>query len=270
MGRQLVRGPGQEPVKVLTIAGSDSGGAAGLQADLKSFTALGAYGMSVVTVVTAQNSQEVRAVLPLPVDLVDEQLSAVFEDYGVDAVKSGFIGQAEMVRRIAAQLKAYSPPFLVVDPVLVNHRGQSMFPEEVTEAYRQALIPLATIVTPNPEEATLLSGLAIHGAEDLAAAAKAIVAMGATYALVKGFGLGDEMVDVLAGHDEPCFFCRPVIDTQNTHGSGDTLSAAICVYLARGWGMTAAVEGALQFTAQAIGRAAGWRLGQGHGPVGHI
>jgi hydroxymethylpyrimidine/phosphomethylpyrimidine kinase len=261
---------GDEPVKVLTIAGSDSGGAAGLQADLKSFTTLGAYGMSVVTVVTAQNSQAVRAVFQLPAELVEGQLQAVLEDYGADAVKTGFIGRAELVSRIARQLAAAHPPFLVVDPVLVNHLGQAMFPADVTQAYREALIPLASVVTPNPEEAALLSGRVVDSLDDLSAAAQAIRALGAPYVLAKGYQDGDQMVDVLAGPDGLRFFHRPAIDTLNTHGSGDTLSAALCVYLAQGRSMVAAVEDAQQFTDRAIRRAASWRLGQGHGPVSHF
>jgi hydroxymethylpyrimidine/phosphomethylpyrimidine kinase len=263
------RMPG-EPVKVLTIAGSDSGGAAGLQADLKTFTALGAYGMSVVTVVTAQNSQEVRAVLPMPVELVDDQLQAVLADYGAQAVKTGFIGQAALVERIANRLATYHPPAVVVDPVLVNHRGQAMFPAEVTGAYRQWLLPLASLVTPNPEETALLSGREVTSLDDLVRAAGKILALGPGYVLAKGYVDGHEMVDVLVGGARPQYFRRRLIDTQNTHGSGDTLSAAICVYLAQGRPVAVAVEEAGRFTQDAIRRAAGWHLGRGHGPVSHF
>jgi hydroxymethylpyrimidine/phosphomethylpyrimidine kinase len=263
-------GDGDGPLKVLTIAGSDSGGAAGLQADLKSFAALGAHGMSVVTAVTAQNSQQVRAVFSLPAELVESQLQAVLDDYGADAVKTGFIGQAALVAPIARQLADYRPPFLVVDPVLVNHRGQPIFPIEVARAYQEALIPLATLVTPNPEEAALLSGRSVDSLNDLIAAAEAIMVLGAPCVLAKGYRDGNEMVDVLVGVDGPFFFRRPVIATPNTHGSGDTLSASICVFLAQGRAMVAAVEEALQFTERAIRRAVGWRLGRGHGPVSHF
>ncbi len=259
-----------EPVKVLTIAGSDSGGAAGLQADLKTFTVLGAYGMSAVTVVTAQNSQEVRAVFSLPVELVESQLQAVFDDYGAGAVKTGFIGQAALVAAIARRLAEAQPPFLVVDPVLVDHRGRPMFPDDVTQAYREALIPLASVVTPNPEEAALLTGRAVGSVKDLGAAAQALLALGAQYALIKGYRDGDEMVDVLAGADGLHTYRRPAIETANTHGSGDTLSAALCVYLAQGRSPVEAVEPAIRFTERAIRRAAGWRLGRGHGPVGQF
>ena len=259
-----------EPVKVLTIAGSDSGGAAGLQADLKTFAALGAYGMSVVTVVTAQNSEEVRAASTLPAVLVDSQLQAVLDDYGAGAVKTGFIGQPQLLELIAGRLAEYRPPFVIVDPVLVNHRGESMFPAAVTQAYRDYLLPLATVATPNPEEAALLSGRVVSSLEDLSAAASVIRDLGPAYVLAKGFRDGDEMVDVLAGLDEVRFFRRPLITTENTHGSGDTLSAALCVYLAQGSELKTAVEAALNFTEEAISRAAAWRLGRGHGPVGQF
>ena len=266
----MSEGRSSEPVKVLTIAGSDSGGAAGLQADLKTFTALGAYGMSVVTVVTAQNSLRVDEALSLPADLVESQLRAVFADYGARAVKTGFIGQVALVNCIAKQLAEYRPSSIVVDPVLVNHKGEMMFPPAVTEAYRNRLLPLADLVTPNPKEAALLSGRPVTSPTELTRAATAILELGPRNVLAKGFREGGEMVDVLVGPGEPQTFRRPIIETQNTHGSGDTLSAAVCVYLAQGWAMAPAVEGALGFTEEAIRRAAGWRLGRGHGPLSHI
>ena len=260
----------REPVKVLTIAGSDSGGAAGLQADLKTFTALGAYGMSVVTVVTAQNSQSVLTALSLPADLVESQLRAVFADYGARAVKTGFIGQVELIERITASLEEYRPSFIVVDPILVNHKGQTMFSPAVTQAYRHHLLPLADLVTPNLEEAALLSGRPVTSLSELMEAATAILTLGPRHVLTKGFRDGDEMVDVLTGGDEPCIFRRPVINTRNTHGSGDTLAAAICVFLAQGQAMSLAVESGQRYTEAAIRRAAGWRLGRGHGPLSHF
>jgi hydroxymethylpyrimidine kinase/phosphomethylpyrimidine kinase len=259
-----------EPVKVLTIAGSDSGGAAGLQADLKTFSALGAYGMSVVTVVTAQNSRRVRAAMSLPADLVESQLRAVFDDYGARAVKTGFIGQVALIERIATTLEFYRPPFVVVDPVLVDHKGRAMFSPAVTQAYRDSLLPLADLVTPNLAEAALLSGRPVTSQSELMAAASALLSLGPKAVLTKGLIEGDEMVDVLSGVAETSLYRRPVIDTGNTHGSGDTLAAAICVFLAQGQGMQAAVEGGLRYTEAAIRRAAGWRLGEGHGPLSHF
>src|SRR5690606_30770564 len=155
-----------EPIKVLTIGGSDSGGAAGIQADLKTFTALHAYGMSVITAVTAQNSHEVRAVHPLPAAFVTQQLEAVLSDYGAAAVKTGFIGRVDLLEAIAAGLGAFPVPHVVVDPVLVNHRGQAMFASDVTAAYRKVLFPLATLMTPNRHEAALFSGRPVQTVAD--------------------------------------------------------------------------------------------------------
>lgn len=259
-----------EPIKVLTIAGSDSGGAAGLQCDLKTFTALGVYGMSVVTAVTAQNSVEVRAVHYLPADFVAQQMDAVLSDYGAAAAKTGLIGRAELAAVVADRLKAYTVPALVIDPVLVNHRGRPLFGEEMAAAYRQHLLPLATVATPNRWEAALLADWevgAVQTVAQMAEAARAIQALGPRWALVKGGREGDEMVDVLFDGRRVIFFRSPWIDTANTHGSGDMLSAALCAGLGQGLDVMEAVERARQMTAAGIERAAGWRLGTGHGPV---
>jgi hydroxymethylpyrimidine/phosphomethylpyrimidine kinase len=258
------------PVKVLTIAGSDSGGAAGLQADLKTFTALGAYGMSVVTAVTAQNSQRVEAVLPLTAEMVESQMRAVLSDYGAAAVKTGFIGQVDLISIIAACLVEYRPGPIVVDPVLVNHKGLAMFSPAVTQAYVDHLLPLADLVTPNPEEATLLSGKPVASLDDVLEVAYAILSLGPRHVLIKGYREGDEMVDVLVHTAGQKIFHQPVIDTQNTHGSGDTLSAAVCVFLAQGQPINTAVESAIDYTRKAILRGASWQLGGGHGPVSHF
>ncbi len=254
-----------EPAIVLTIAGSDSGGAAGLQADLKTFTRHGVYGMSVLTAVTAQNSQEVRTVFPLPVDLILNQLSAVLEDYGAMAIKTGFIGRVDLIKALAAELASYHPRHLVVDPVLVNHRGEAMFPEEVTGAYRDYLLPLADLVTPNRQEAQLLTG-----EERVREIITKIKDTGARWVLLKGGLEGREIVDILSDGNYSWTFRSPYVPTINTHGSGDTLSAAICALLARGSNMVDAVMAARSFTYSAIKNAAGWKLGAGHGPVNHI
>ena len=258
------------PAKVLTIAGSDSGGAAGLQADLKTFTRLGAYGMSVITAVTAQNSQRVEAVHPLPVEFVLAQLNAVLSDYGAAAVKSGFIGRADLVKALASQLAQFAPPFLVVDPVLVNHQGQSMFPPAVTQAYVNHMFPLADLITPNLEEGALLAGRPIPGVPDMTLAAQAIQALGPRWVLLKGGRDGSKMVDILTNGRQSWTLSSAYLDTANTHGSGDTLSAAICVFLAQGRPMLEAVKSAHTYTAAAIKGAVNWRLGAGHGPINHF
>jgi hydroxymethylpyrimidine/phosphomethylpyrimidine kinase len=260
----------QQPPKVLTIAGSDSGGAAGLQCDLKSWTVLGVYGMSALTAVTAQNSRQVAAVHFLPADLVKAQIEAVLSDYGAAAAKTGFIGRAELVGAIAAALAAFQPLPLVVDPVLVNHLGQPMFSPSVTEAYQRHLLPLADLVTPNMREAALLADQAVDAVRteaDMATAAEIISGYGPRHVLIKGHRAGDQAVDLLFDGQRVTYFHSPWSDSQNLHGSGDSLSAAVCAFLARGLGMAQAVSQARQYTARAIRGAAGWQMGGGHGPI---
>lgn len=268
----------QDPARVLTVAGSDSGGAAGLQADLKTFTALGVYGMSVVTVVTAQNSVRVAGVHTLPAAFVARQLQAVLEDYGVDAAKTGFIGSPALVETLAHHLQGKERrrvPHLVVDPILVDHRGQSMFSADVTEAYRRHLLPLSDLVTPNCEEAALLTGHPVSTPQEMAAAARELHARGAGNVLVKGGRSGEgghraEMIDVFYDGTDLAFLRLPYVGTENTHGSGDTLSAAITAFLAQGHSLADAVRRGQTFTVEAIRGGAGWRLGAGHGPLNHL
>jgi hydroxymethylpyrimidine/phosphomethylpyrimidine kinase len=256
-----------EPVKVLTIGGSDSGGAAGLQADLKTWAALGVYGMSVLSVVTAQNSVAVTAVHPLPADFVAAQLDAVLTDYGANAIKTGFIGRVDLIKTIAAKLRQHQLTNIVIDPVLVNHKGQAMFPLEVVQAYIDYLLPLADLITPNRREAELLTGLPANSRAEMATAVTHLHALGPPNMLLKGGRDGDEMVDLFFDGRSSIQLRSPHIDTQNTHGSGDTLSAAVCAFLAKGERMETAVYRAHQFTHQAIQRAAHWQIGHGHGPV---
>jgi hydroxymethylpyrimidine/phosphomethylpyrimidine kinase len=259
-----------EPAKVLTIAGSDSGGAAGLQADLKTFSALGVYGMSVITVVTAQNSVHVVATQPLPPPFVTQQLDAVLSDYGAQAVKTGFLGSAATISAVAARLRAYRPQHLVVDPVLVNHRGETMFAAAVTAAYRAHLLPLADLITPNGAEAGLLADRVVTSTADMAEAARTLHAAGPAHVLISGGREGNVMVDLFYDGRRPSLLRTPRIATENTHGSGDTLSAAVVALLARGLPMAEAVRRAHAFTARAIAGAAAWQLGAGHGPLNHL
>lgn len=262
-----------QPVKVLTIAGSDSGGAAGLQADLKTFTVLGAYGMSAVTVVTAQNSERVAAHQTMPEALVAAQIEAVLEDYGAAAIKTGFLGSAALIQTVAASLADYrgvqGPP-LIVDPVLVNHRGQAMFGAEVTDAYRRYLVRGCTMATPNRLEASLLCDRPVETWSDVVDALKTLRAMGAESALVTGVWRGGAFGDVLSAGDGVAFLATEHVRTAHTHGSGDTLSAAITVFLAQGFAAGEAVRQAQAFTAAAIRGAAGWQMGAGHGPLNHM
>lgn len=262
-----------QPVKVLTIAGSDSGGAAGLQADLKTFTALGAYGMSVVTVVTAQNSEQVAALQPMPEALVAAQIEAVLKDYGAAAIKTGFLGSATIVETVAGSLAVYRGEQklpLVIDPVLVNHRGESMFGVEVTEAYRRRLLPGCSLVTPNRREASLLCERRVETWGEVVAACQALRTMGAERVLVTGLWRNGAYGDALCEGDEVSFLATVFVETAHTHGSGDTLSAAIAVFLAQGVTLRKAVRQAQAFTAAAIRGAAGWQMGSGHGPLNHM
>jgi len=288
------------PRPLLTIAGSDSGGAAGLQADLKTWAALSesgvrVYGMSAITAVTAQNSVRVVAVHYLPPDFVAAQIDAVLSDYGAAGIKTGFLGRADIIEAVADRLnywreKLRPRPVVIIDPVLVNHRGEAMFGPEVAAAYRELLFPLADLVTPNVAEAALL-GIWDDGLRDSCRAATSHgedappVARGLpSTILIKGLRRGDEIIDTLWDGRHRIALPQPRIDTINTHGSGDTLSAAICAYRVSGnaaLGNAAlgnatlghdwldAVRRAQTFTHAAIRRGASRQLGAGHGPLAH-
>jgi hydroxymethylpyrimidine/phosphomethylpyrimidine kinase len=259
------------PPIALTIAGTDSGGAAGLAADLRTFAALEVYGLCAITAVTTQDSERVTAVQFMPPDLVAAQMAVVLADYGAAAVKTGLIGREETIEAIATQLALYQPRWLVVDPVLVNHHAQPMFSPDVVEAYRAHLLPLASLITPNWHEAALLTYSPLPGEEKklpwLAQTARALHALGPHWVLIKGLPIGSEVVDLLFDGEAEQVRRVPRLETANTHGSGDTLSAAVAAYLAKGEGMETAVDHAQQFTHQAIQRGANWRMGAGHGPV---
>lgn len=256
-----------EPVKLLTIAGSDSGGAAGLQADLKTWTVLGAYGMSAITAVTAQNSARVTGIAYMAPDFVAQQIDAVLSDYGAKAVKTGFLGRVDIITAVADALRRWQPDHVIIDPVLVDHTGREMFGPEVTAAYRGLLLPLATLVTPNRHEAALLAGQPATAAAP--ATGRDLLRLGARAVLLKGIGAEPERSDLLVTNATAVAYPVEPIATPNTHGSGDTLSAAIAAYLASGLDLATAVARARQFTHAAIARAAGWRLGAGHGPLAH-
>ena len=274
------------PLPLLTIAGSDSGGAAGLQADLKTWAALGAYGMSAVTAVTAQNSARVAAVHYLPPEMIAAQIDAVLSDYGAAAIKTGFLGRVEIIAVVAERLAFWrqegrlpTRPAIVIDPVLVNHRGEAMFPPAVADAYRAWLCPLADLVTPNKAEAALL-GLADDGQQttdpgqegDADGQETVIRRLSPAVPrwLVKGASrTAGTISDVYWAGEARLELPQPRLDTPNTHGSGDSLSAAICFYVAQGHAWPEAIRRAQAFTHAAIGRGAAWRLGAGHGPVWH-
>ena len=257
-----------EPAKLLTIGGSDSGGAAGIQADLKTWTVLGSYGMSVVTAVTAQNSLTVKDVAWMTPRFVQAQLEAVLSDYGAAAVKTGFLGRAELIISVSALLQKYKPANIIIDPVLVNHRHQPMFPDAVRQLYFYYLLPLADLVTPNvTEAAVLLNTSTLDSLGKIRRAAEKLHRWGARCVLIKGFRERESVVDILFDGGSFAVLRQPLIETSNTHGAGDALSAAICAFLAQGEAMATAVAHAQQFTHRAIPRAAYWQLGGGHGPL---
>ncbi len=263
------------PLPLLTIAGSDSGGAAGLQADLKTWAALGqnaisVYGMSAITAVTAQNSVAVKQAHYLPPEMIAAQIDAVLSDYGAAAIKTGFLGRVEIIEAVAERLALWREtlqprPYIVIDPVLVNHRGEAMFSPDVAAAYRELLFPLADLITPNAAEAALLEVTS----DERRVTSSSRLPDGPRM-LLKGLWRGAEIVDVYWDGAELVELPQPRIDTANTHGSGDTLSAAVCAFVAQGYDWLEAIRRAQAFTYAAIRRGAGWRLGAGHGPLGHF
>ncbi len=263
--------PVQRYARVLSIAGSDSGGGAGIQADLKTFSALGCYGMTAITAITAQNTQGVRAIHGVPPDILRAQIEAVVEDIGVDAVKIGMLHAPEVVRVVADAIRRYQLPNVVLDPVMVATSGDRLIAAETVDVLVRELFPLAQVVTPNLDEAALLLGRPIAGIDALDAAAQALRALGAPAALLKGGHLpGDEVVDVLALPDGSLMPLRSArIATPNGHGTGCTLSSAIAAHLALGHTLPSAVAQARAYILGAIQAGAAVRTGQGHGPLNH-
>lgn len=260
------------PAVALTIAGSDSGGGAGIQADLRAFGANGAFGASVITAVTAQNTVGVDAVHLLPTGIVDSQLDSVLSDLPVAAVKTGMLATAELVGRIADRAEAGALPRLVVDPVLVSATGHRLLDEDALRTYRDRLLPQAQVVTPNLAETEALLGVEIADLDTAADAARALVDLGVTTAVVKGGHLeGPDAVDVVAHADGTVrYLTAPRIDTSNVHGTGCTFAAAIAALLASDLPVDAALDAAKTYVTATITGAVGWRLGAGCGPLDHL
>ena len=257
------------PPRILIVAGSDSGGGAGIQADLKTFAAHGAYGMSVITALTAQNTRGVSAVHEVPPEVVAAQIDAVCEDIGVDAVKIGMLASAPVVRAVADRLRFWKPPRVVLDPVMVAKSGDRLLDEDARYAVMTELVPLCTLVTPNLDEAAILTGSAVDDVAAMHRAARMLREAGADAALVKGGHLRSaELVDVYHDAHGEREFRRQRIDTRNTHGTGCTLSAAIAALLAVGTPRDRAVELALDYVHRAIAQAP--NLGAGNGPLNHL
>ncbi|MBT9177140.1 MAG: Hydroxymethylpyrimidine/phosphomethylpyrimidine kinase [Firmicutes bacterium] len=252
----------------LTIAGSDSSGGAGIQADLKTFSALGVYGMSVITAVTAQNTCGVSAVQDISPAIISAQIEAVFSDIPVHAVKIGMVSKVETIETIAASLGRFAPRFVVLDPVMVAKSGHALIEPAAIAALRTRLFPLALLITPNIPEAETLLGEKIADVAAMERAARALYACGPRAVLVKGGHLDGEAVDVLFDGHECRHFTAPRLAARHTHGTGCTLSAAIAALLARGYLLTEAVERAKTYISGAIAHA--FPLGAGVGPVHHF
>ena len=257
--------------RVLTIAGSDSGGGAGIQADLKTFSALGCYGMSAITALTAQNTQGVSAIHAVPPEFLAQQLAAVLDDIGVDAVKIGMLHAPEVVRVVARTIDQHGLKNVVLDPVMVATSGDRLIEEATVQVLREELFPRAALITPNLDEAALLLGRLLAQPEDLDAAARDLLAQGAQAVLLKGGHLPGEVVcDVLAQPGQPWLHLRSErIHSRNVHGTGCTLSSAVAAHLALGLGLREAVQQARAYIVQAIGAGAAVQTGQGHGPLCH-
>ncbi len=255
----------------MTIAGSDSGGGAGLQADLKTFAAHGVFGTSVVTAVTAQNTAEVRGVHHVDPAFVDLQIDAVLSDFAVRSVKTGMLASSATVAAVARWAAEGRLPDLVVDPVLVASTGRALLDAEGVEAYLRLLIPHALVVTPNIREAALLTGAPIDDVAAMIAAARVLAGTGVRAVVVKGGHLaGGRAPDVVLLEGEVDVLDGPRVTTLNDHGTGCTLSAAIAAHLARGTGLRPALAQSKAYVATALSGAARWHLGAGHGPLDHF
>jgi hydroxymethylpyrimidine/phosphomethylpyrimidine kinase len=257
--------------RVLSIAGSDSGGGAGIQADLKTFSALGCYGMTAITALTAQNTVGVSGIHAVPAAFLKAQLRAVLDDIGADAIKIGMLHAPEIVEVVAWAIDHYRIDHVVLDPVMVATSGDRLIEEATVDVLRRELFPRASLITPNLDEAALLLGRPLRGESDLDQAAVDLLAQGARAVLLKGGHLpGDQVVDLLAIPAQPWLRLRSArIASRNVHGTGCTLSSAIASYLARGLALPQAVERARGYILEAIRCGAEVQTGQGHGPLCH-
>ena len=259
------------PPKALTIAGSDSGGGAGIQADLKTFAALGVFGTSAVTAITAQNTLGVTAVAEVPIEVVSDQIEAVVTDIGVDAVKTGMLSSSEIVECVAESVENHELTPLVVDPVMVAATGAQLLQDDAVESVKNLLVPLATVVTPNVPEAEVLTGIEINSVDDMELVGGELVMMGAGAAVVKGGHFDDgsgRVNDVLVTRDGVKHITSLRIDTTSNHGTGCTFASAIAAHLAHGLELDTAVDLAQRYVWNAMANAT--PIGGGHGPLNHM
>lgn len=250
---------------VLTIAGSDSGGGAGIQADLKVFSALGTYGMSVITAVTAQNTERVLAIQEIKPEIVEAQLEAIFTDIRVDAVKVGMVFSAEIAEVIADSFRKYQPSQVVVDPVMIAKSGDRLLREDAVETLKKELFPLASLITPNLPEAEVLLGRAIRSVDEMRTASKELSQRYQTEVLLKGGHLPGKAIDILSTGSS---YQAERIDTKHTHGTGCSLSSAIAAHLALGYELEEAIEKSKRYISEAIQNA--FPIGKGHSPIHHF
>jgi len=252
----------------LTIAGSDSSGGAGIQADLKTFAAFGVYGASAITALTAQNTVGVRSIADVDPQFVANQIDAIVEDLEVGAAKTGMLARVAVIEAVADRLRTYRLPYLVVDPVMVATSGDVLLEPEALTALREKILPLATLLTPNLREAEILTGRSVTNPAQMRDAARTLIESGVRAVLVKGGHLADDALDIL--YDSQSFreFSAPQIATRNTHGTGCTLSAAITACLARGFSLEESVAAGKRYITRAIATAPG--IGHGSGPVNHF
>ncbi|MEY2781227.1 MAG: bifunctional hydroxymethylpyrimidine kinase/phosphomethylpyrimidine kinase [Pseudomonadota bacterium] len=257
--------------RVLTIAGSDSGGGAGIQADLKTMSAWGCYGMTAITALTAQNTQGVQGIHAVPPGFLAQQIESVLSDIGVDAIKIGMLHLPEVVEVVVQAIERHRPRWVVLDPVMVATSGDRLIEERTVEVIVKQLFPLVHVITPNLDEAAWLVGHPIASTDDLAAAAKHLIGMGARAVLLKGGHLpGAEVLDCLITHEGvEEWFRAPRVDTRNMHGTGCSLSSALACALALGHDLIESTRLAKAYVAQALQHGARAQVGQGHGPLNH-
>jgi hydroxymethylpyrimidine/phosphomethylpyrimidine kinase len=254
--------------KAMTIAGSDSGGGAGIQADLKTFAALGVYGSSAITALTAQNTLGVQGVFPVEPEFVGQQIDSIMADIGAHAAKTGMLFSADIIRVVAERVRRWGLNQLVVDPVMVAKSGDRLLQEEAIDALKRELIPLAMVVTPNLGEASVLAGFPVRDKAAMQEAARAIHALGARWVVVKGGHLPDSADDLLYDGEQFLWLPGEHIETRHTHGTGCTFSAAIAAFLAKGDTMPEAVRRAKEYLTEGLRAAV--PVGAGHSPPHHL
>lgn len=259
--------------RVLTIAGSDSGGGAGIQADIKAISAMGCYAASAITAITVQNTLGVEAVHPVPLDILAGQIDAVLSDIGADAIKIGMLHSAEVVHVVAQKIEQYGIKNVVLDPVMVSTSGHRLIEETAIDSLKNRLMPLARVITPNIPEAEILFGQKIASEKDFAHVAQALSMNGSVSVLLKaGHLTGQTLVDYFYNAEDGSVALLPSkrVNTRNTHGTGCTLSSAFAAAIARGEDLTQAAQSAKQYIEQAIIAGADYQIGHGHGPVHHF